>query len=108
MRNIIACVLATAINILPQLDPALKASLEDGLPVAGDVAVLASGATEGALTALQSTLAGDGHHAQMRFETSQTITRRLAANEIPDVLIAQKATIDQTIADGRAVAASRA
>jgi molybdate transport system substrate-binding protein len=43
----------------------------------------------------------------VQFDTSPNIAKRLAAGETPDVLIAQAATVDQLIKDGRALAASR-
>jgi molybdate transport system substrate-binding protein len=43
----------------------------------------------------------------VQFDTSPNIAKRLAAGETPDVLIAQAATVDQLIKDGRALAATR-
>lgn len=77
-------------------------------PLAGELSVLASGAVQGAIAALQPALAGEGLRPSIQFETSQTIARRLAAGDTPDVLIAQAAAIDQAVADGKAIAATRA
>lgn len=74
---------------------------------AGDVSVLASGSTEGALRRLAPTLPG-GARVTYQFETSQAIARRLAARNVSDVLIAQAAMIDQAIKDGLAIADTRA
>src|SRR5262245_10196614 len=73
---------------------------------ADDVSVLASGSTEGALR--QIVMAPDVPRATFQFETSQSIARRLAARELPDVLIAQATTVDQAIKDGIALADTRA
>lgn len=90
--------------------PALLAWLLIGaiLPRAtADVSVLASGAAQGALAALEPSVAGAGLRATFVFETSQTIARRLAAGDHPDVLIAQASAIDQAIKDQRAIADTR-
>jgi molybdate transport system substrate-binding protein len=73
-----------------------------------ELAVLASGATEGTLRTLAPDLTRAGLHPTFAFETSQTIAQRLAAGDLPDVLVAQTAAVDQVIKDGAADASSRA
>jgi molybdate transport system substrate-binding protein len=67
------------------------------------IAVLASGAVEGSIAALKSTLPP----ASSRFETSQGLADRLSSGEAPDVLIAQAAMIEGLVNNGRAIADSR-
>lgn len=81
---------------------AVVVALAVGQP-APPVSVLASGAAEGTVLAL----GGIVPDATTRFETSQGIAARLAAGEMPDVLIAQSSIVDQLIAGHRAEAASR-
>jgi molybdate transport system substrate-binding protein len=68
-----------------------------------ELSVLASGAVEGSMVALKGTVPP----AAFRFETSQGIATRLAGGEIPDVLIAQAAIVDQLVADRKAIADTR-
>ena len=48
-----------------------------------------------------------GHQVHVQVDTSPNITRRLAAGETADILIAQAATVGQVIAESRAFADSR-
>lgn len=63
------------------------------------ISVLSSGALEGSLTAMRDI----PRAASLRFETSQGIVARLAAGEVPDVLIAQTAAVEELIHRGRAL-----
>ena len=87
-------IVVLALAVSPLLQPAPSPSV---------LSVLASGAVEGSIVALQGTVP-----ATLRFETSQGISARLAAGDTPDVLIAQSALVDQLIEDGKALADSRA
>lgn len=48
-----------------------------------------------------------GHHVKVQVDTSPNMTRRLAAGEVPDVLVATAGIVQQAIADGKAIAATR-
>jgi molybdate transport system substrate-binding protein len=74
------------------------------MQASGPLTVLASGAVEGSLVALRQDLPPSTY----QFATSQDIVRRLASGDIPDVLIAQAATIQQAVDNGAAVRDSRA
>ena len=73
---------------------------------AAELAVLATAAAQGPVQALDKAFQPD-RAAKVQFDTSPNIAKRLAAGETPDVLIAQAATVDQLIKDGRALAATR-
>ena len=73
---------------------------------AAELAVLATAAAQGPVQALDKAFQPD-RAAKVHFDTSPNIAKRLAAGETPDVLIAQAATVDQLIKDGRALAATR-
>ncbi len=70
------------------------------------LATMAVGAPLRVLT--QAFAEQSGHHVHVQVDTSPNITRRLAAGEIADILIAQTTTVDQLIAESRAFADSRA
>lgn len=72
------------------------------------VNTLATMAVEGPLRALEREYQQPGEPVRVTFDTSPNITKRLAAGEMPDVLIAQTSTVDQMIKDGKALADSRA
>jgi molybdate transport system substrate-binding protein len=72
------------------------------------VNTLATMAVEGPLKALEREYQQPGHPVKVTFDTSPNITKRLAAGETPDVLVAQTSTVDQMIKDGKAFADSRA
>jgi molybdate transport system substrate-binding protein len=74
---------------------------------AAELAVLATAAAQGPVQALDKAFQQPNRGAKVQFDTSPNITKRLAAGETPDVLIAQAATVDQLIKDGRALAATR-
>ena len=74
---------------------------------AAELAVLATAAAQGPVQALDKALQQPKQAAKVQFDTSPNIAKRLAAGETPDVLIAQAATVDQLIKDGRALAATR-
>ena len=74
---------------------------------AAELAVLATAAAQGPVQALDKAFQQPDRAAKVQFDTSPNITKRLAAGETPDVLIAQAATVDQLIKDGRALAATR-
>lgn len=74
----------------------------------GDLSALATAAVQGSLLALDDELARHGQEVDFRFDTSPNIAIRLRAGEVPDVLIAQSATVEQAIADGTAIAETRA
>jgi molybdate transport system substrate-binding protein len=75
---------------------------------AAQVNTLATMAVEGPLHALEREYQQPGQSVRVTFDTSPNITKRLAAGEMPDVLIAQTATIDQMVKDGKALGDSRA
>lgn len=74
---------------------------------AAELAVLATAAAQGPVQALDKAFQQPDRAARVQFDTSPNIAKRLAAGETPDVLIAQAATVDQLIKDGRALAATR-
>jgi molybdate transport system substrate-binding protein len=74
---------------------------------AAELSVLATAAAQGPVQALDKALQQPEQAAKVQFDTSPNIAKRLAAGETPDVLIAQAATVDQLIKDGRALAATR-
>ena len=74
---------------------------------AAELSVLATAAAQGPVQALDKALQQAKQAAKVQFDTSPNIAKRLAAGETPDVLIAQAATVDQLIKDGRALAATR-
>ncbi len=74
---------------------------------AAELAVLATAAAQGPVQALDKAFQQPNRAAKVQFDTSPNIAKRLAAGETPDVLIAQAATVDQLIKDGRALAATR-
>ena len=69
------------------------------------LATMAVGAPLRTLTQAFAEQSGDHVHVQV--DTSPNITRRLAAGEIADILIAQTTTVDQLIAESRAFGDSR-
>jgi molybdate transport system substrate-binding protein len=75
---------------------------------AADLSILATAAAQGPVQTLDKALQQPNQAARVQFDTSPNIAERLAAGETPDVLIAQAATVDQLIKDGRALAATRA
>jgi molybdate transport system substrate-binding protein len=75
---------------------------------AAELSILATAAAQGPVQALDKALQQPNQAAKVQFETSPNIAKRLAAGETPDVLIAQAATIDQLIKEGRARAETRA
>jgi molybdate transport system substrate-binding protein len=74
---------------------------------AAELSILATAAAQSPVQALDKALQQPNQAAKVQFDTSPNIAKRLAAGETPDVLIAQAATIDQLIKEGRAVAATR-
>src|SRR5262245_36436183 len=74
---------------------------------AAELSVLATAAAQGPVQALDKAFQQPDRAAKVQFDTSPNIAKRLAAGETPDVLIAQVATVDQLIKDGRALAATR-
>ena len=74
---------------------------------AAELAVLATAAAQGPVQALDKAFQQPDRAAKVQFDTSPNIAKRLAAGETPDVLIAQAATVDQLIKDGRALAVTR-
>jgi molybdate transport system substrate-binding protein len=74
---------------------------------AAELSVLATAAAQGPVQALDKAFQQQNGAAKVQFDTSPNIAKRLAAGETPDVLIAQAATVDQLIKDGRALAATR-
>jgi molybdate transport system substrate-binding protein len=75
---------------------------------AAELSVLATAAAQGPVQALDKAFQQPDRAARVQFDTSPNIAKRLAAGETPDVLIAQAASIDQLIKEGRALAATRA
>ena len=76
---------------------------------AAQISTLATLAVEGPLRALAKEFKQQtGNDVNVQVDTSPNITRRLAAGEVPDVLIAAAGTVDQAIKAGKAVADSRA
>lgn len=74
---------------------------------AAELSVLATAAAQGPVQEIDKAFQQPDRAAKVQFDTSPNITKRLAAGETPDVLIAQAATVDQLIKDGRALAATR-
>src|SRR5262249_52924123 len=74
--------------------------------MAADLSTLATMAAQGPLQTLEKAYK-TGQPVSVQFDTSPNISKRLAAGEMPDVLVAQSSTVDQMIKGGRAVAASR-
>lgn len=74
---------------------------------AAELVVLATAAAQGPVQALDKAFQQPNRAVKVQFDTSPNIAKRLAAGETPDVLIAQAATVDQLIKDGRALAATR-
>jgi molybdate transport system substrate-binding protein len=75
---------------------------------AADLSMLATAAAQGPLQALEKQFQQPGHSINVQFDTSPNITKRLAAGEVPDVLVAQTATIDRLVQEGKAIAGTRA
>jgi molybdate transport system substrate-binding protein len=75
---------------------------------AAELVTLSTAAAQGPLQALEKAYQQPGQAVRVQFDTSPNITKRLASGETPDVLVAQAATIDQMVNDGRAIAATRA
>lgn len=75
---------------------------------AAELSILATAAAQGPVQALDKALQQPNQAAKVQFDTSPNIAKRLASGETPDVLIAQAATIDQLIKEGRALATTRA
>ena len=76
--------------------------------MAADLSMLATADAQGPLQALEKQLQQPGHTIKVEFDTSPNITRRLAAGEMPDVLVAQTATVDRLVQEGRALGNTRA
>ncbi len=76
--------------------------------VAADLSMLATAAAQGPLQQLEKRFQQPGHSIKVQFDTSPNITKRLAAGEMPDVLVAQTATIDRLVQEGRAMGNTRA
>ena len=87
---------------------ALVLAMAAGPLAAADLSTLATLAAQGPLAALEKAYQPSGQAVTVQFDTSPNITKRLAAGEMPDVLVASAATVDQMIKEGRAVAATRA
>src|SRR3990172_9589879 len=76
--------------------------------LAADIRVLSAGSVEPGLHAFAGQVKRDlGHDLRIQFNTAPQIAKRLAADEVYDILIAPPAAIDQTIKDGKAVAGMR-
>lgn len=75
---------------------------------AAEVKALSAGAVEPAIEAFVHQLKRDtGHDLKVLFNTAPQITKRLAANEVFDILITTPAAMDQAIKDGKVVADGR-
>lgn len=72
----------------------------------GSVSALVTFAAQGPVQDLKAAYEKSGP-VDVTFETSPNITKRLAAGEMPDVLVAQASTIDDMVKGGRAVNATR-
>jgi molybdate transport system substrate-binding protein len=78
------------------------------MPIAAaDLSTLATAAAQGPLQGLEQMHQQPGQAIHVEFETSPNITKRLAAGETPDVLVAQSSTVDRMIQEGRAIASTR-
>ena len=76
---------------------------------AAEIKVLSAGAVEPGLHAFAEQVKRDlGHDLRILFNTTPQITKRLAADEIYDIVILPPAVIEQAIKDSKAVADSRA
>ena len=77
-------------------------------PIAAvDLSMLASGSVQGPIETLEKAYRQQGVAIVVQFDTTPSITKRLASGETPDILIAVAATVDQLIKDRRAIADSR-
>ena len=79
------------------------------VPVAADeIAVLAAGAARGPVTEMVQVFRQQtGHLVTVAFDTTPNIIQRLGSDQVPDVLIAATAVVDQALKDGRVIADSR-
>src|SRR5262245_183406 len=75
---------------------------------AADLSMLATAAAQGPLQTIEKQIQQPGNTIKVEFDTSPNITKRLAAGEMPDVLVAQTATIDRLVQEGRAIGSTRA
>lgn len=86
----------------------LVLAIAAGPLAAAELSTLATLAVQGPLIALEKEFERLGQAVNVQFDTSPNITKRLAAGELPDVLVAQASTIDQMIKEGKAIALTRA
>ncbi len=76
---------------------------------AAEVKVLSAGAVEPGLHAFAGLVKRElGHDLKIQFNTAPQIARRLAANEMYDVLISPPAAIDNAVKDGKVIGETRA
>lgn len=87
---------------------ALVLAVAAGPLAAAELSTLATLAVQGPVEALEKAYQQPGHAIKVQFDTSPNITKRLAAGERPDVLIAQASTVELMIKEGRVIAATRA
>ncbi|HTP96869.1 MAG TPA: substrate-binding domain-containing protein [Burkholderiales bacterium] len=86
----------------------LWVALAGATAMAAEIKVLSAGAVEPGLHAFAERVQHDmGHELKIQFNTGPQITKRLAAGETYDILIAPPALIEQAAKDGRAVADTR-
>lgn len=75
---------------------------------AAEVRVLSAGAVEPGLHAFATLVKREtGHDLKIQFNTTPQIAKRLAANEVYDILISPPAAIGQAAKDGKVIAETR-
>ncbi|HWI16028.1 MAG TPA: substrate-binding domain-containing protein [Burkholderiales bacterium] len=75
---------------------------------AADIKVLSAGAVEPGLHAFAGLAKREtGHDLKIQFNTAPQIAKRLAANEVYDILISPPAAIESAVKDGKVVGESR-
>ena len=76
--------------------------------LAAEIKILSAGAVETGLHAFEQTVKRElGHEFKVIYNTTPQITKRLAANEVYDILILPPAAIEQAAKDGKVVADTR-
>jgi molybdate transport system substrate-binding protein len=79
-----------------------------GMAQAAEVSVLSGGAVEPGLHAFAALVKREtGHDLRIQFNTGPQIAKRLAANEVYDILISPPPALEQALKDGKVVADTR-
>lgn len=94
MRNVLRGILITILGV--------------GMAQAAEVRVLSGGAVEPGLHAFAELAKREtGHELKIQFNTGPQIAKRLAANEVYDILISPPPALEQAIKEGKVVADTR-